>query len=128
MNYETWTETYKPVTNSMVDGAAFSGWMFETYGEELEQVKLQPENHIWTIRDEDGGTSITAGYGFVNRLGYLITSKPWTTGDEYIQISEEVECECFIEDGWTDSAGESQNGNPDCGECEGYGLVTKWID
>lgn len=88
MNFDTWLETYKPVTNSMVEGAAFDGYMFETYGEELESVKQHPENFIWTIRDEDGGTYITAGYGFVNRLGYLISSVPWASGVEYAHIPE----------------------------------------
>lgn len=128
MNYETWIETYKPVTNSMVDGAAYNGWMFETYGEELEEIKRHPIEHIWTLRDDGGGSYITAGVGWVNRMGYFITSKPWVSGDEIIQLSEEVECECFIEDGWTDSFGETQDGNPDCPECEGYGRVTNWLD
>jgi hypothetical protein len=127
MNYETWIETYKPVTNSMVDGAPYNGFMFETYGEELEQIKLQPENHIWTLRDGDGATTITCGYGVVNRLGYFITAKPWVSGSEDVQISDEVECECYKEDGY-EFDGEPQDGDPDCQECEGYGRVTRWLD
>lgn len=128
MNHSQWIETYKPVTNSMVEGSSYNGTMFETYGDELEEVKTHPETHVWTLRDESGSTFITAGFGWVNRLGYFITAKPWVSGDEIIQLSEEVECECFIEEGWTDAYGETQDGNPDCSECEGYGLITKWLD
>jgi hypothetical protein len=127
MNYETWIETYKPVANSMVEGAAYGGFMFETYGEELEQVKLHPAEYIWTLRDDSGFTSITAGFGWVNRLGYFITSVPYESGDDCVQLSEEVECECYKEDGYSVN-GELQSGDPDCSECEGYGLVTRWLD
>jgi hypothetical protein len=91
MNYDTWIETYKPVTNSMVDGAAFDGFMFETYGEEFEQVKETPVEYIWTVRDEDGATYITAGLGWGTRLGYFITSVPWGSGNDYVKISDEPE-------------------------------------
>lgn len=127
MNYESWIETYKPVTNSMVDNAAYGGCMFETYGEELEQVKATPVEHVWTIRDEDGATFITAGFGWVNRIGYLITATPWGSGNDFVQLSEEVECDCYKEDGY-EVDGELQDGNPDCPECEGYGRVTNWLD
>jgi hypothetical protein len=127
MNYSQWIETYKPVTNSMVDGAPYGGTMFETYGEEFEQVKATPAEYIWTLRDEDGALFITSGFGWVNRLGYFITSVPWGSGNDFVQLMEEVECECYKEDGY-EVAGELQDGNPDCPECEGYGRVTNWLD
>ena len=128
MNFETWEETYSPKQNPIDPNASYSGLMFETYGEELGYVSAQDPRNVWTIRDGEGSTVITAGVGLVNRLGYLVTSEPWVTGDEFVQLSEEVECRCYKEDGWTDKFGQVQDGDPDCSDCEGYGLYEKWID
>jgi hypothetical protein len=127
MNYESWIETYKPVTNSMVDGAPYDGTMFETYGEELEQVKATPVEYVWTLRDEEGSLFITSGFGWVNRLGYFISSVPWGSENDFVQLSEEAECSCYKEEGY-EFRGELQDGDPDCSECEGYGRVTSWLD
>jgi len=52
--------------------------VFETYGEDLEFVRIQKDNHVWTLVDGDDGESIiVAGYHFVNRVHYIITLKPW---------------------------------------------------
>lgn len=46
------------------------------------------ENNIWTIVDAEGNLYAAAGLHFVNRLGYVVTEKPWVTGNE-----EAVWCE-----------------------------------
>ena len=54
-----------------------SGVMFE-----FEDVKDQPLNHVWTIiesgYDEDGNWYASPGFHIVNRMGYVMTTKPWT--------------------------------------------------
>ena len=51
---------------------------FETYGEDLDFVKSQNPNHVWTLMDDDyGKLVVVAGYHFVNRVHYIITLKPW---------------------------------------------------
>ena len=54
-----------------------SGIMFE-----FEDVKDQPLNHVWTIiepgSDEDGHWYASPGFHIVNRMGYVMTTKPWT--------------------------------------------------
>jgi hypothetical protein len=51
---------------------------FETYGEDLDFVKSQNPNHVWTLVDGDNGELVVvAGYHFVNRVHYIITLKPW---------------------------------------------------
>jgi hypothetical protein len=69
---------------------------------------------------------IVAGYHYVNRLGYYITEIPWEDEDDYALLSVEVECECYNEEGYEDNNGEY--GRADCPECEGYGMVTKYVD
>lgn len=75
---------------------------FETYGKDLEIVCAADPHHVWTCiscddacdcgHDEDpdrfpdcdcATLRIVAGYHFVNRFYYLITKKPWITGEEW---------------------------------------------
>lgn len=119
MTWSEWEAKYKPIANHLVKSP--DQLMFETYGEELEFVKSKIDsNQVWTYADGDMSSFIFAGFGIVNRLGYYVTEIPWETGDEFILLSEEVECECYDE--------ESGEGKEDCTECEGYGLVTKYVD
>lgn len=77
---EFW-EQYKPVQNHLVGDCSFDGCMFETYGEEVQYVLSKiDEQIVWTILDgsEDDNLYIVSGYHLVNRLGYLITEKPYT--------------------------------------------------
>ena len=123
MNYETWEATFKPVANHLDTNAAYDGKMFETYGDEVDYVRTIDVHRIWTIRDEDGGSYLTAGMGWINRMGYLVTEEPWVDGGlEYVQLSESVECECYDEDKF------DYGGNPECKECEGNGYIDKWLD
>ena len=95
MTEDEWFATYKPVPNHIDKNASFSdgeqGYMFETYGEEIEFVKNSNTNHIWMYGEgDDGGTFIWSGWGFVNRLGYFITEVPFPPNtDIQIRISED---------------------------------------
>jgi hypothetical protein len=82
MTMEEWEAAYKPIINHIDTNASFDngegGIMFETYGDEVEFVKQQEPNKIWMYgQGDDGGTYIWSGWGFVNRLGYFITDKPF---------------------------------------------------
>jgi len=81
MTEDEWFKTYKPIPNHIDKNASFSdgehGYMFETYGDEIEFVKSQSPDKIWMYGDgDDGGLYIWSGWGFVNRLGYFITEVP----------------------------------------------------
>lgn len=44
--------------------------------------KLDPKN-VWSVVDADDGSLIaTAGFHVVNVIGYVVTSRPWVTGNE----------------------------------------------
>ena len=97
---EEWFDKFKPIPNHIDDNASFSdgdnGYMFETYGEELDFVKSHQSNRIWTYCDNDfGGTSIFQGMRIVNRIGYFVTAVPFDGSKDYqIQISSEGVYEC----------------------------------
>lgn len=107
LTYEEWEEKYKPKANHIDTNASFQneygvGILFETYGDELKFVAGQDSHHVWTYLDVDGGTVITNGYSFVNRIGYFITEVPWegevqidVIVDECNECEEPVEqCKC----------------------------------
>jgi len=86
MTEDEWFETYKPIQNHLDIDSSFNGYMFETYGEEVEFVKSTPEQHVWMYGDgDDGGTYIWSGWGYVNRIGYFITEIP-CPADTLIQV------------------------------------------
>jgi hypothetical protein len=118
--YDEWWETYKPIKNEHSIDSDYSGiTAFETYGEELEFVRSQPENTIWTEMDGDQGVSIVSGYHLINRIQYYITEVPYDPEYMYeIPVSIDKECDCMSE-------GE---GIIDCDECRGNGYITIWID
>ena len=78
MSFDEWCEEYKPIKNHIDTNASFDGYMFETYGDEVEFVTSQSPKNIWMYGDgDDGGSYIWSGWGFVNRIGYFITDKPF---------------------------------------------------
>ncbi|EAQ81502.1 hypothetical protein [Blastopirellula marina] len=57
------------------------GCLFETYGEELAFVRGQDVRFVWTLIDgDDGDMYLVGGFHHVNRIGYLISSKPIPKG------------------------------------------------
>lgn len=82
---------YKPQINHIMKAkypnvqetevSSYAGTMYETYGEEVEYInsllKEGKENLIWTIVDCDGELVIQTGRWWVNRIGYIVTEKPW---------------------------------------------------
>ena len=83
MDYDDWYEEFQPIINTMNDGEDV---IFETYGEELEAVRfclIFFPDHVWTECDGDGGMFISDGYHYVNRINYLITTKPKLPNIDY---------------------------------------------
>jgi hypothetical protein len=115
--WSAWETEYKPIKNHF---GKFDDLMFDTHGDEGEFVKNYDPKHVWTSVQGDMCDLIVAGYAYVNRLGYYITEVPWESDLDYVLISVEKECECYNE--------ETGEGNDSCKLCEGYGLVTEYLD
>jgi len=50
--------------------------LFETYGDDLEKVLAADPKSVWTLVDEDGEYFLAPGFHLVNRVSYVIASKP----------------------------------------------------
>jgi len=84
MRYERWVEKFKPIGNPFRDDAEIEGHVFASHGEELEFVRRQPPEYVWTfiVCDEPRSTVwlIASGIHWVNRMGYLVTARPCPPG------------------------------------------------
>ena len=91
INFEQFIEKYKPLKNHLDDNASYDGLMFETYGEELEFVRKQDNNKIWTIVEgENNNTWFLPNYHFVNRIGYFICEIHWENEDITVNDNEMI--------------------------------------
>ncbi len=79
LSYDDWRDAYRPVRNTIRTDAPFDGLMFETFGSELDVVAAADPACVWTLvsGDDDEGLYILSGCHFVNRMGYLVTERPW---------------------------------------------------
>jgi hypothetical protein len=97
-NFEKFEELYKPEYNQIVlnqtnpnnynieDLVPFGGIMYETFGEELEYVRSQPKDKIWTIIDDEDELYIISGFHIINRIGYVITKNSFKSKNETYSI------------------------------------------
>lgn len=77
LTYPEWCANFRPIKNELCRGAPFDGFMFETYGGEVDFVRRQGPENIWTLVDADDELIILSGWHIVNRLGYFVTERPW---------------------------------------------------
>jgi len=83
---DNFDEVFKPQTNHLErakanksiadeDVCGFNGWMYETYGEDLDFVRKTAQENpkkVWTILDGDEGMFYVTGFHHVNRIGYFV--------------------------------------------------------
>ena len=62
---------FNPIKNHIDKNAGYDGYLFETFGKELEFVREHYNKNIFTLLDD--GETILSGYHVVNRFGYFIT-------------------------------------------------------
>lgn len=61
----------------------------ETFGKDVElAIKLNNEKRCWTMIETDDVMYLMAGYHLVNRIYYVITTKPYESEDEAYLIEE----------------------------------------
>jgi len=84
-------EDYKPQKNHLDDNAGFDGCLYETFGEEVKYVfeLAKKENRVWTVIEGDEGMVYSAGFHYVNRLGFFVTEKPYDSEEDYVEVDED---------------------------------------
>jgi hypothetical protein len=132
LTWDEWVEQFKPIKNTITQypepDAEYSS--FETYGEEVEFVHSKVEdNLVWTFADGDMCSYLSNGYHYINRINYYVCTVPYDPDKTYeIIVSTEQECACYSEDEDVMESRDGEMGDPNCKECEGYGLVTVYND
>lgn len=79
LDYDKWEDEFGPLIENPFCPPHAACTTFETYGKELEYVRdLAEQNVVWTLmQDDNGETCISEGMAFVNRLAYIVTTKPY---------------------------------------------------
>lgn len=91
ISWEQFESEYKPQQNHITKREEFNGWLFETYGDDLEYIKTvakESPERVWTIVGPDV-LSVINGFHYVNRFGYIITELPADLMDVVCVIDEE---------------------------------------
>lgn len=83
ISWDKFVELYKPIENHIDEDA---GMFFETYGQEVEFVKSQPHEKVWTMidADDDFSPAIINGMHYVNRINYIVTEVAHNPYEEII--------------------------------------------
>jgi hypothetical protein len=75
--FDEWVEKYKPLKNHIEESNTYEGYAFETYGEELEFIREQEPEKIWTLIENGTDMSFVAfGMRWVDREFYFTSSVP----------------------------------------------------
>lgn len=83
LSTEQFEETYKPIFSA-------EQYMFDTLKDVQAYMKQNNIEHgkdvyryIWTVVDEDNGQLVNInGFHLCNRIGYVLCTVPWGTGEE----------------------------------------------
>lgn len=121
ITFDEFERDYRPVQNPRADYPEIA---FDTHDPaDVEAVNNADPRKVWSRVDGDGCDVIVSGWHYVNRLEYYVTENPapLDTTVEVLIAREDVECECYLEDGYRHRGGLWGDGDPNCSECEGNG-------
>lgn len=90
INWEDFVDRFKPTPHR----EEYDGFLFETYGEDLQKIEDADPQKVWTILECDGVTSIASGRHRVNRMGFILCEVGYTgpTHDFVDDDYHQVEC------------------------------------
>lgn len=90
-SFDEWEANYTALKNPHAqEGEQGLGEiMFDTDGDQYQTVRGFDSGKIWTIRSTEYGLMLTAGLGFVDRFGYILSEET---------VSEEDKQKAFIID------------------------------
>ena len=82
-SFDEWEEKYTARNNPFAqEGEQGLGEiMFDTDGDQYQTVGGYDAGKIWTVRSTEYGLMLTAGFGVVDRLGYILSEESITEED-----------------------------------------------
>jgi hypothetical protein len=83
-SFDEWEEKYTALKNPYAyEGEQGLGEiMFDTDGDQYQTVRGYDAGKIWTVRSTEYGLMLTAGFGVVDRFGYILSEEPATEEDK----------------------------------------------
>ena len=83
-SFDEWEEKYTARNNPFAqEGEQGLGEiMFDTDGDQYQTVRGYDAGKIWTVRSTEYGLMLTAGFGVVDRLGYILSEESITEEDK----------------------------------------------
>lgn len=78
LHEDSFYEYFKPVHQPLAQYDLWGGYGLETFGNDLNLVRLHDPAFVWTVAEGDSGPDmwIIPGIHLVNRICYLITEYP----------------------------------------------------
>ena len=79
-DFDVWYDKFSPILVDSDDPNEGSPRLYETYGDDVKHVLdvyNRDKNLVWTILDCDGKLYLSPGFHIVNRLNYIICTKPY---------------------------------------------------
>jgi hypothetical protein len=82
-SFEEWEEKYTALKNpkSDEDDEGLSAVMFDYVDDEYQTVRGHDPKKIWTVRESPYGLILTAGFGWVDRFGYILSEEQFSEED-----------------------------------------------
>ena len=83
-SFDEWEENFTALKNPHAQEGeqGLGGIMFDTDGDQYQTVRGFDSSKIWTIRSTEYGLMLTAGLGFVDRFGYILSEESFTEEDK----------------------------------------------
>lgn len=81
--WELFLDRHKPQKNHLDSNASEDGYMYETFGAEMDFVRSKDCHYVFTIVEGDSGAWYAcSGFHRVNRIGYFVVEVPWKSENE----------------------------------------------
>jgi len=82
-SFEEWEEKYTALKNPKADedNEGLSAVMFDYVDDEYQTVRGHDPKKIWTVRESPYGLILTAGFGWVDRFGYILSEEQFSEED-----------------------------------------------
>lgn len=81
--FDQWEEKYTALKNPKADEdeEGLGSVMFDYVDDEYQTVRGHDPKKIWTVRESEFGLILTAGFGWVDRFGYILSEEQFSEED-----------------------------------------------